>query len=89
MNSTIGFPPADDLMDYLTEVDYNKLFNQFVTFCATVAAIVVGVVSYVSFSIEYWYGNGGRENLINFGKSVKLNVNRLADFIYFNVSVDG
>lgn len=44
MNS-YSFPPADDLISTLSEIDYNKLFKDFksivITICAYIAAICV------------------------------------------------
>lgn len=43
MELTKSFPPADALAAYLMQVDYQKLYNQFmdavVVFCAFVAAV--------------------------------------------------
>jgi len=80
MNSA-NFPPVDDAIKFLSNVDYKKLISQVVTFIATVCAIVVGVVSYISFSVQYWYEDGGKQKIVNAYEFVKTNANRVIDFV--------
>lgn len=84
--TTVSFPPVDDALEFLDNVNYKKLFLQVVTFVATVCAIVVGVVKYATFMIQYWYADGGKQNLVNFYQNIKLNTNRLVDFIYYSAA---
>lgn len=43
MENTKSFPPADALVSYLRQVDYQKLYNQTVSFVVMVAAFVAAV----------------------------------------------
>ena len=69
MNLTKSFPPADDLLVQLQEVDYKKLLNDYmdvvVTVCAIVAAVCVVIwerlqtvkITTPDFMTEYLYFN--------------------------------
>jgi hypothetical protein len=69
MELTKSFPPADDLLVQLQEVDYKKLFNDYmdivVTMCAVVAAVCVVIwerlqtvkITTPDFMTEYFYFN--------------------------------
>jgi hypothetical protein len=59
MNS-YSFPPADDLMMQLQKINYQKLWNQFVTVLIYTAAIVYVIYNRTSI----WYQNGGKESII-------------------------
>lgn len=74
MNNTIGFPPADALLDQIVQVDYNKLWKQFVMLTATAAAIIVGVTVWFYNRARQWYNNGGKEQVLDV-------INRAALFI--------
>lgn len=43
METSKSFPPADALVAYLRQVDYQKLYNQFVSFVVVAAAFVAAV----------------------------------------------
>ena len=73
MNS-YSFPPADDLISVISEIDYNKLIRQFVMLTATVAAIIVGTTVWFYNRARQWYNNGGKEQIISV-------INRSALFI--------
>ena len=45
MNLTKSFPPTDDLIAYLAQVDYQKLYQEVRSFVLTVAAIVAVVAT--------------------------------------------
>jgi hypothetical protein len=58
MNS-YSFPPADDLISILSKIDYQKLWNQFVT-----VLIYTGAIIYVLYTRTLdWYQNGGKESI--------------------------
>ena len=69
MELTKSFPPADDLLMQLQEIDYKKLFNDYmdvvVIVCATVAAVCVVIwerlqtvkITTPTFLTEYFYFN--------------------------------
>ena len=84
--TTASFPPVDDALKFLEDVNYKKLFTQIVIVVATVCAIIVGVIKYAMFMIRYWYEDGGKQKLVNFYQSIKLNTNRLIDSIYYSTN---
>ena len=58
MNS-YSFPPADDLLSYLSEVDYQKLWNRILT-----VILFTGALIYVIYTrLSVWYQNGGKESI--------------------------
>ena len=63
MNS-YSFPPADDLISVVSEIDYNKLFNQFVILTATALAIIVGTTVWFYNRARQWYQAGGKEQVL-------------------------
>ncbi len=63
MNS-YSFPPADDLISVVSEIDYNKLFNQFVMLTATALAIIVGTTVWFYNRARQWYQAGGKEQVL-------------------------
>lgn len=52
---------------------------------ATIAAIVVGIVSYTYRAARVWYNNGGREFLINTAAKLTAGVHKLTEKIYFTL----
>jgi len=80
MNSTLGFPPADDLYSNLRKIDYVKFGESIIFVVATICAIVVGVVSYVSTAAQLWWLDNG-ETILN---AVKTNSNRVVDFVFYS-----
>jgi|LakMenEpi03Aug12_release.lakeMendotaPanAssembly.Ray.scaffolds.fasta_scaffold302675_1 hypothetical protein len=79
MNSTLGFPPADDLYGNLQKIDYVKFGESIIFVVATICAIVVGVVSYFATVAQLWWLDNG-ETIVN---SVKTNSNRVVDFVFY------
>lgn len=59
---------------------HTLLFN-----IATIAAIVVGVVSYTYRAARVWYANGGREFLMSAAANAAAKVNKLSEKIYYNL----
>ena len=52
---------------------------------ATIAAIVVGIVSYAYRAARVWYTNGGREFLITNACKVLMFVNKSAEQAYYQL----
>ena len=82
-----AFPPVDDMFSYLQEIDYQKLWNQFVIMTATIAAVVVGVFAFVYRNISNWYENGGKEQLIRAYNFVSVTIADLRDDVKDRVTV--
>lgn len=76
-----AFPPANDLVDYISEIDYVKLGGDVIKYTATVAAIVVGVASYLYTAFQLWWNDNGETVQVNLFRFI---VN-LVDFIAFFV----
>lgn len=76
-----AFPPANDFANFISEIDYVKLGNDVIKHTATVAAIVVGVISYLYTAFQLWWNDNG--------ETVKVNLFRfivnMIDFIAFFV----
>lgn len=87
MNLTKSFPPADALIAALQEVDYQKLWKQFVMLTATIAAFVVAASAFVYRNVSNWYQNGGKEQLIRVYNFVTVNVADLLDDVKERVTV--
>ena len=47
MQLTKSFPPFDDFFSYIREVDYHKLYNQFMDFVVVVCAVVAAVATVI------------------------------------------
>ena len=52
---------------------------------ATIAAFIVGVVSYAYRATAKWYFSGGRESMIAAASKVVFVVNKLSEKIYFTL----
>ena len=87
MNLTKSFPPADALIEALSEIDYQKLWQQFVLLTATIAAFVVAVSAFVYRNVSNWYENGGQEQLIHTYNFVIIKVADLRDDVKDRVTV--
>ena len=48
MNLTKSFPPTDDLIAYLAEIDYKKHLNNFMDVVVTVCAIVAAIATVIA-----------------------------------------
>lgn len=79
--SNYSFPPVDDLISKLSKVNYQKLYQQFVT-----AVLFVGAVFVVVYSkFMEWYRNGGSEAIVNKTKVLLDFINsktKIVDKIY-------
>ena len=58
-----SFPPADDLISKLSEVDYQKHLRNFINVVIICVACVAAVVSAVVQRSARWYRNGGEIRL--------------------------
>ena len=57
--STPSFPPADDFLAYLKQVDYQKHFRNFINVVIICVCYLAAVVSTVVQRSARWYRNGG------------------------------
>lgn len=87
MNLTKSFPPVDALFEALSEIDYQKLWQQFVMLTATIAAFVVAVSAFVYRNVSNWYENGGQEKIIHAYNFVSVTVADLLDDVKDRVTV--
>lgn len=66
--------------------DFFKSFLNTLLFnVATIAAIIVGVVSYTYKAARVWYANGGREFLMTAAANVALMFNKLSERVYYTL----
>jgi hypothetical protein len=65
MNNTIGFPPADALLEQIVSIDYKKHLNTFMDVVENVVLIVAAVSQVIWERFSQWYNNGGKETIIN------------------------
>ena len=87
MELTKSFPPADALVEMIQEVDYKKLWQQFVIIAATIAAFVMATFAFVYRNVNNWYQNGGKEQLIRAYNFVSVNIADLIDDVKERVTV--
>lgn len=94
MELTKSFPPADDLMTVIQGVDYQKLYDRFLTVTATILAVIVAVSMLIKTATVRWYQNGGKDQLISVANrmglfdtlsTVLLSVNKLSEKIYYTL----
>ena len=77
MELTNSFPPVDDTINKLKQIDYIQFGADAVKFAATVSAIVVAVVSYAWTALQLWWIDNGEALQVN---TIRFVVN-LIDFI--------
>ena len=66
--------------------DFFKSFvNTLVFNLATIAAVVVGLVSYAYRAARVWYTNGGREFLMTAAAKFAAGVNKLSERVYYTL----
>ena len=66
--------------------DFFKSFvNTLVFNLATIAAVIVGLVSYAYRAARVWYANGGKQDLINNACKVLAFVNKLSERVYYTL----
>ena len=70
------------------QMTFTKSFLNTLLFnLATIAAIVVGVVSYAYRATFDWYANGGREFLIDAAANLAAGVHKLSEKMYYQLEV--
>lgn len=74
--STPSFPPADDLLAYLKQVDYQKHLRNFINVVIICVCYLAAVVSAVVQRSARWYRNGGK---IRIRKAYQTGVKLLQD----------
>lgn len=71
-----------DKVDAIVEQPF---VNSLLLNIATIAAFIVGVVSYVYRSTREWYANGGKEQLGKVTLSVLRYINSVSESLYYRV----
>lgn len=66
MNTTASFPPVDDIILRISQVEWRKHWRNFVLIVATVCAICVAVSAYIARHLRFWYQSGGKNDLLLF-----------------------
>lgn len=59
--TTASFPPIDDLISKLYEIDYQKHLRNFINAAIVFAAIVAAVATVLVQRISQWYKKGGKD----------------------------
>lgn len=75
MNNTLGFPPADALIQQLSKIEYKKHAKEFVLISATIIAIVVAFSQFVYTKVQQWYSEGGKDLLLSYAQRAVLFIN--------------
>jgi hypothetical protein len=63
IKQTPSFPPIDDLISKLSEIDYHKHTRNFINVCIILAAYVAAIVSIICTRVAQWYQQGGKDDL--------------------------
>ena len=66
MNTTASFPPVDDFIARLSQVEWRKLWNNSVLIVATICAVCVALGSYFGGRLRSWYESGGKDDCVLF-----------------------
>ena len=69
----------------MNDTFFKSFLNTLLFNIATIAAVIVGVVSYAYRAARVWYANGGKEFMINTAASFAAGVNKLSEKIYFTL----
>jgi hypothetical protein len=69
----------------VTDTFYKSFVNTLIFNIATIAAIVVGIVSYTYRAARVWYANGGREFLMSAAANITLMCNKLTERVYYTL----
>jgi hypothetical protein len=69
----------------LPDLNMKIFINTLLFNLATIAAIVVGIVSYAYRALAQWYFTGGREQLIAAASKVSYLANKLTEKAYFSL----
>lgn len=69
----------------MTDTFLKSFVNTLVFNIATIAAVIVGVVSYANRAARVWYANGGREFLMTAAANVAAGVNKLSERVYYTL----
>ena len=72
-----SFPPVDDAIAKLKEIDYVKLGHNTINVVITVYAVVYAVLTYVWTALQLWWDDNGEDVKVN---AVKLTFNTI-DFV--------
>jgi len=61
--TTTSFPPVDDLISKLSEIDYHKHLRNVTNAAIITAAIVAAVATVMVQRIAQWYHEGGKDRI--------------------------
>jgi hypothetical protein len=64
MELTYSFPPADNLIQQLSKIEYKKHLNNYMDIVETVVMLVAAVCYVLFEKFVEWYQNGGKESTI-------------------------
>lgn len=59
--TTASFPPVDDLINNLSQIEYKKHFHNLIDVFIIVTATVAAVVSFIYTKTTQWYQEGGKD----------------------------
>jgi hypothetical protein len=68
---TASFPPVDDLIGNLSKIEYKKHLNTLIHVVAFIAAVCVGIVSFIWKNASKWYQEGGKDDLRKVYKTIR------------------
>jgi len=61
----MSFPPVDAVVHKVRDLNYHRVWQQFVILTASVAAVIVSVSQFVYHTTAHWYQQSGRTLLLN------------------------
>lgn len=82
---TYSFPPLDDLIHILSQIEYKKHFQTFINACIFAAAFIVAIVTIIVQRCTQWYANGGKNDL----QKVYKNVQQICSICILWVRIEG
>lgn len=68
---TPSFPPVDDFIARISQVEWRKQWRHFILIVATICAICVAVVSYIARHLRVWYHSGGKNDCVLFTRKLR------------------
>lgn len=69
----------------MNDTFFKSFLNTLLFNIATIAAVIVGVVSYAYRAAKVWYANGGREFLMSAAANAAAGVNKLSERVYYTL----
>jgi hypothetical protein len=78
---TQSFPPANALLEQITNVNYKKHLHQFLMLSAALLGVTVGVLQFFYNKAAQWYHNGGKDLLLDYAHRAALFINNKTQVI--------